>query len=232
MPEFLRRLSIRDKKFSELTGGNEIVISHENFRNIIIINAAPISRSYYEDNYDPDKIAMPICWSADTQIPSKDVPEDQRQAARCMDCTYNIRGSGYGSSRACRFSQRLAVVMEGQLDVVYQLRLPATSIFGESKNGNMPMQAYARFLREHNSPAVTVVTQIYFDTDSGTPKLFFKPNRPLEDEELKMVSKMIDHPDTIKCITLDFTPLFEGTRTSPFESTDGFQFDKQEMTHG
>jgi len=232
MPEFLRRLSIRDKKFSELTGGNEIIISHENFRDIVIINAAPISRSYYEDNYDPDKIAIPICWSADTQKPSEDVPDDKRQAARCMDCTHNIRGSGYGSSRACRFSQRLAVVMEGQLDVVYQLRLPATSIFGESKDGNMPMQAYARFLRNHNTPAVAVVTQIYFDTNSGTPKLFFKPNRPLEDEELKMVSKMIDHPDTIKCITLDFTPLFESTRTSPFESTDGFQFDKQEMSHG
>jgi len=232
MPEFLRRLSIRDKKFSELTGNNEIVISHENFQDIIIINAAPISRSYYKDNYDPDKIAVPICWSADTQRPSVDVPDDQRQAARCMDCVNNIRGSGHGSSRACRFSQRLAVAMEGQLDIIYQLRLPATSIFGEPKDGKMPMQAYARFLREHNSPAVTVVTKIYFDTDSATPKLFFKPNRPLEDEELKMVSKMIDHPDTIKCITLDFTPLFESTRTSPFKTIDGFQFDKQEMTHG
>ena len=96
----------------------------------------------------------------------------------------------------------------------------------------MPMQAYARFLKDHDTPAIAVVTQIYFDAASDTPKLFFKPSRPLEDEELQVVSKMIDHPDTIKAITLDFTPLFEGTRTSPFAVVDGFQSREQEIEHG
>ena len=222
MPEFLRRLSIRDKKFNDV----------EDSVSCVIVNAASISRTYYQSDFDPEKVGAPTCWSADTQTPSEDVPEDQRQAARCLDCKQNIRGSGYGSSRACRFSQRLAVVMDDELGAVYQLRLPATSIFGQTKDGNMPMQAYARFLKDHDTPAIAVVTQIYFDANSGTPKLFFKPSRPLEDEELQVVSKMIDHPDTIKAITLDFTPLYEGTRTSPFAVVDGFQSREQEIEHG
>ena len=220
--EELRRLSIRDKKFNDV----------EDSVSCVIVNAAPISRTYYQSDFDPEKVGLPTCWSADTQTPSEDVPKDQRQAARCLDCKQNIRGSGYGSSRACRFSQRLAVVMDDELGTVYQLRLPATSVFGQTKDGNMPMQAYARFLKDHDTPAIAVVTQIYFDANSGTPKLFFKPSRPLEDEELQVVSKMIDHPDTIKAITLDFTPLYEGTRTSPFAVVDGFQSREQEIEHG
>ena len=210
----MERISLRDKKFS---GHDDDVL------NVVIVNAATISRFYYKDEYDPDKTVLPTCWSSDTQNPSADVPSDQRQAVRCMDCVHNIRGSGYGSSRACRFSQRLAVVKEEDLGSVAQLILPATSIFGEARNGNMPMQAYARFLRDHDTPAIAVVTEMYFDNDSTTPRLFFKPNRPLEDEELKVVSNMIDHSDTIEAITIGYVP-YEGNQTSPFESTDGFIF--------
>lgn len=232
MLEPVRRLGIRDKKFSEVTQGEEIPINNSGFQNIVVVDAAPISRSYYENNYDPDKLTVPTCWSSDTQIPSVKVPEEQRQATRCLDCKQNIRGSGYGSSRACRFSQRLAVTMEDHLEVIYQLRLPATSIFGETRDGNMPLQSYARFLTEHNTSAIAVVTQIYFDTNSETPKLFFKPIRPLREEELRVVSKMKAHPNTVDAITLDFTPPLEGMKTSPFGITDGFQLNKQEKSYG
>lgn len=210
----MERISLRDKKFSD---GNGDVL------NVVIVNAATISRSYYKDEYNPDKTVLPTCWSSDTQIPSNDVPEENRQAPRCMDCVHNIRGSGYGSSRACRFSQRLAIVKEEDLNYVFQLILPATSIFGEARDGNMPMQAYARFLRDHDTPAIAVVTEMYFDSNSTTPRLFFKPNRPLEDEELNVVSGMIEHSDTIEAITIGYAP-YEGAQTSPFESTDGFIF--------
>ena len=215
----MKRISIRDRLFTECFGEDEVLVDDDEY-NVVVVNAASISRSYYEGDYDPDKLTLPICWSADTRTPAPDVPQEQRQAARCMDCSHNIRGSGYGSSRACRFAQRLAVAPEGRLQEVYQLRLPATSIFGEARNGHMPMQAYARFLQKHNTPAITVLTKMYFDTDSDTPKLFFKPNRPLRDEEYSVVSEMIDDPDTIQAITLEYTPL-EGNK-SPFDITDGF----------
>lgn len=192
----MRRISIRGKRFREVVGSEEMRVSKSNSMNIVIIQAAPLSRMYYEGSYSPDKPAAPHCWSADTTSPSPDVPEEQRMAPRCMDCTMNIKGSGQGDSRACRFQQRVAVVLEGQLDKIYQLQLPATSVFGEGKDGKMPMQAYARFLNAHDTPPIAVVTEMYFDDDSAGPKLFFKPVRPLEESELHQVAKMLEHPDT------------------------------------
>ena len=217
----MRRISIRDKLFTECIGEDEVLVDDDEY-NMVVVNAASISRAYYEGDYDPDRLMLPTCWSADTQVPSPDVPQEQRQANRCMDCPHNIRGSGYGSSRACRFSQRLAIAPEDRLREVHQLRLPATSIFGQARDGNMPMQAYARFLSNHDTPAITVLTKMYFDTDSDTPKLFFKPSRSLRDEELSVASEMINHPDTIRAITLEYTP-FEGSMKSPFAETSGFQ---------
>ena len=218
----MKRLSIRDKKFNEVSDSDEVQVNNDEYE-VVVVNAASISRAYYEGEYNPDSITPPVCWSSNTQTPSDDVPEENRQASRCLDCRNNIRGSGYGSSRACRFSQKLAVVPEDRLEEVYQLRLPATSIFGEPRNGHMPMQSYARFLQNHDTPAITVLTKVYFDNESITPKLFFKPTRPLRDEELSVASNMIDHPDTIDAITLDYAP-FEGM--CPFEVTDGFKLNK------
>jgi hypothetical protein len=197
----MRRISIRGKRFRELVGSEEMRVSKSDSMNVVIVNAAPLSRTYYEGTYSPDNPSAPHCWSADTNVPSPDVPEDQRMAPRCMDCPMNIKGSGQGGSRACRFQQRLAVALEGQMDKVYQLQLPATSVFGDSKDGKLPMQAYARFLNAHNTPPIAVVTEMYFDDDSDVPKLFFKPVRPLEEAELKQAAALLEHPDTERAIT-------------------------------
>jgi hypothetical protein len=197
----VRRISVRGKRFRELVGSEEMRVSKSDSMNIIIVNAAPLSRTYYEGTYSPDSPSAPHCWSADTNVPSPDVPEDQRMASRCMDCPMNIKGSGQGESRACRFQQRLAVALEGQLDKVYQMQLPATSVFGRGDDGKMPMQAYARFLNEHGTPPIAVVTEMYFDDDSDVPKLFFKPVRPLEEAELQQVASLLEHPDTKRAIT-------------------------------
>jgi len=217
----MRRISIRDKVFTECSDGGNILVNANKYE-VVIVNAAFVSRSYYEGSYDPDKLILPTCWSSDTQTPSPDVPQEQRQAARCMDCSHNIRGSGYKSSRACRFAQQIAVLPADRLQEVYQVRLPATSIFGQAREGHMPMKAYAEFLSARDTPVMSVLTEIYFDENSNTPKLFFKPIRPLRDEEFNVASSMITHADTAQAITLDYTP-FEGSTKSPFESTSGFQ---------
>ena len=59
---------------------------------------------------------------------------------------------------------------------MYQLQLPATSIFGKDKKG-MGMQQYVAFLNQ-GAPSIGVITKMYFDEDSAVPKLFFKPERP------------------------------------------------------
>lgn len=196
------RISLSGQKFREYVNGDQVSVSKEDNMNMIVVDAAPIARTYYEGVYSPSNPTPPKCWSADTREPAKEVAPETRQATRCMDCPQNIKGSGQGESRACRFSQRLAVVLEGQLDKVYQLQIPATSIFGDTRDGNMPMQAYARFLSAHNTPAISIITNMKFDSMASTPKLFFKAVRPLEEKELEQVVALKDHPDTARALRM------------------------------
>tara|TARA_B110000259_G_scaffold187380_1_gene241372 strand:+ start:3295 stop:4173 length:879 start_codon:yes stop_codon:yes gene_type:complete len=196
------RISIRGGRFRQIVDGEEVNVKTDGQLNLVIINAAKLSRTYYAGVYEPENPTAPACWSVDTQVPSGDVPADTRQASRCMDCPQNIKGSGQGDSRACRYNQRLAVMLEGEYDTVYQLQLPATSIFGEAKDGKMGMQAFAKYLKAHKTPSIAILTQAYFDENSATPKLFFKAVRPLAEEDLKQAVSMKDSDGAIKAITL------------------------------
>jgi hypothetical protein len=199
-----RRLSIKGGVFRELLNGKEHRVSEDRAMNIVIVDAAPISRMYFAGSYQEGEVTKPTCWSADTQTPAEDVPQDNKQAARCMDCKQNIKGSGQGEGRACRFQQRLAVQLEGEIEKreVYQLTLPSTSIFGAGDKNKMPLQAYGRHLKVHNEVPSAIVTEMRFDTSSPTPKLIFKPIRRLEDAEIEIVLEMREHEDTTKAITL------------------------------
>jgi len=212
----MNRISIREKTFRGLLT--------EGLTNVpvVIVGVAFVSRIYYKDAYSSEKVAKPTCWSSNTETPALDVPENQRESARCIDCTQNIRGSGRGTGRACRFVQRLALVLEDDLETVYQLQLPPTSIFGDAVKGGMPLRAYARYLEARETPFVALVTDMYFDAESDTPKLFFRPVRPLEEQELETVKGMMDHEDTTKALTLSVTPAVEDRSESPFAVTDGF----------
>ena len=212
----MNRISIREKTFRGLPT--------EGLTNVpvVIVGVAFVSRIYYKDAYSSEKVAKPTCWSSNNETPALDVPENQRESARCIDCTQNIRGSGRGTGRACRFVQRLALVLEDDLETVYQLQLPPTSIFGDAVRGGMPLRAYARYLEARETPFVALVTSMYFDAESDTPKLFFRPVRPLEEQELETVKGMMDHEDTTKALTLNVTPAVEDRSESPFAVTDGF----------
>ena len=212
----MNRISIREKTFRGLPTEGLISVP------VVIVGVAFVSRIYYKDAYSSEKVAKPTCWSSDTETPALDVPENQRESARCIDCTQNIRGSGRRTGRACRFVQRLALVLEDDLETVYQLQLPPTSIFGDAVKGGMPLRAYARYLEARETPFVALVTDMYFDAESDTPKLFFKPVRPLEEQELETVKGMMDHEDTTKALTLNVTSAVEDRSESPFAVTDGF----------
>jgi len=216
----LRRISIRGGKFHVIADGEEVT-RDLGYMDVVIANAAPVSRAYYGDAYDPNRVAVPTCWSSDTQVPSVDVPQDQRQAMRCMDCPQNIRGSGQYGGRACRFGQRLAVVFGDNPEEVYQLQIPATSIFGSTDSGDMGMQNYARLLAKHDTPVVTITTKIYFDEGSAVPKLCFKPVDRLDQDTIERVSAMIDHEDTIQAITMSIPVTSEPV--SPFGVVEGFE---------
>lgn len=196
-----RRISIRGSKFRMMVGGEQVSVSKSDTMNLVILNAADIARTYYEGAFDPENPSAPTCWSLDTRAPAPEVPEENRKAARCADCPMNVKGSGQGESRACRFSQRLAVALEGELDTVYQLQLPATSIFGEAKGNEMGLQAYIKFLSAHKTPAIAVLTEMRFDEDATAPKLYFRPVRGLDEAELRGALELRDSEDAVKAIT-------------------------------
>ena len=181
-----KRISIRGNVFRMMVDGKEIAQNEDRAMNIIIAAAnANVSRTFYAGTYQEGQAMAPTCWSNDGVTP--DIKSEQPQASKCASCSQNIKGSGQGDSRACRFSQRLAVLLENDIrGDIYQLTLPAQSIFGAAENGKMPLQSYAKFLGSHGLPVTAVVTEMRFDTASATPRLTFKAVRPLNEEELAM----------------------------------------------
>ncbi len=199
-----RRLSIRGGVWREIVNGKEMDTFDGRALNVVVLNAAPLARSFYKDKWKEGSDPVPpTCWSADAKTPDATVPLEGKQANRCADCKQNIKGSGDNDSRACRYSQRIAVLLADEIanKEVYQLSLPATSIFGDGTKDKMPMQAYARYLQAHRTPCVAIVTEMRLDTDSSTPKLTFKPVRPLTEAEMPIAIEMQKHEDTIRAIT-------------------------------
>jgi hypothetical protein len=171
-----KRISIKGGVWRLMVNGKEIAKNEDRHMNVVIVSAAPhVSRTYYPSQWqEGGEIIAPDCWSSDGQLP--DAKAANPQASRCVDCPQNVAGSGQGNSRACRYSQRLAVALANDLGGdVFQLTLPSTSIFGEGVAGKWPLQAYAKMLGSRNIPITAVVTEMRFDTDSSTPKINFKP---------------------------------------------------------
>lgn len=202
-----KRISIKGSVFRMLVNGEEIAVNEERAMNVIIINSSPVGRTYYEGTYDDKAEAKPpACWSADGAKPNADVANPQ--ATTCMSCPQNIKGSGQGDSRACRYNQRLAVLLEGDLEGdIYQLSVPATSIFGSADQGQkMPMQAYARFLAQYKIPVGAVVTEMRFDTSSATPKLTFSATRPLSEAEYQLCKDRGVSDEAKRAVTMTVSP--------------------------
>lgn len=179
-----KRISIKGGVWRMMVNGKEIAKNEERTMNVVIAAAAPkVSRTFYLKQYsEGGDISAPDCWSADGEVP--DAKAQNPQSKRCIDCPQNEKGSGQGESRACRFSQRLAVVLANDLNGdLFQLTLPATSIFGAGEPGKWPLQTYAKMLGGKGVPVTAVVTEMKFDTNSATPKITFRPVKVLDPEE-------------------------------------------------
>jgi len=168
-----KRISIKGGVFRLIDGGKELAAIDERHLDVVIIKAAPeVSRQFYAAAYNPDSVSAPDCFSNDGKTP--DASAKNKQAETCMACAQNQAGSGQGNSRACRYLQRMAVVLANDMDgSVMQLTLPATSIFGKEQGDKRALQAYARYLAAQNPPVnpEQIVTRMKFDTTSEAPKL-------------------------------------------------------------
>jgi hypothetical protein len=199
----MKRVSIKGGVFRLLSGGKEIASIEDRHLDVIVVKAAPkVSRIFYAGSYDKDAAASaPDCTSNDGEKPDAGVRNPQ--SSSCATCPQNIAGSGNGQSRACRYQQRLAVVLANNPEGdVLQVTLPATSIFGKEDGDKRPLQAYARAMAAQTPPVNldSIVTRMKFDTKAESPKLIFAPVRWLTDEEFEIVQTQSASKDAEKAI--------------------------------
>jgi hypothetical protein len=197
-----KRISIRGGVFRLIADGKEVAAVEERYLDVVIVNAAPkVGRTFYAGTYDENNVTAPDCWSVDGNKPDASVKAPQ--CANCASCPQNVKGSGQGDSRACRYSQKLAVLLANDIEGdVMQLSLAATSLFGKAEGENRPMQEHSRWLIAQGIDPTMLITRLKFDTKAATPKLFFKPMRWLTDDEYAVTKGKGESEDAIKAITM------------------------------
>jgi hypothetical protein len=199
-----KRISIKGGVFRLLDNGKEITAIDDRHLDVVIVKAAPkVSRQFYAAAWNPDATASaPDCTSNDGERP--DASAKNKQSVTCLSCPQNQAGSGTGNSRACRYQQRLAVVLANDIEgSVKQLALPATSLFGKDVGEDRPLQAYARWLVAQGVDPSTVVTRMKFDTKAEAPKLFFKAMRWLTDEEYAEATKQGESEEAKRAVVMN-----------------------------
>jgi hypothetical protein len=214
-----KRISIKGGVFRLMSDGKEVTSIEDRHLDVIIIKAAAkVGRQFYAAAYDKDAAgAAPDCWSNDGEKP--DVSAKAKQAATCMACPQNQAGSGTGNSRACRYQQRLAVVLENDPSgAVMQMVLPATSVFGKEEGDKRPLQAFARYLAAQNPPInpEQIVARMKFDTKSESPKLHFAPTRWLTDDEYEIVKEQAQSADAMKAVVMTASAT-DGAKAAPLK---------------
>lgn len=198
-----KRISIKGGVWRMMVNGKEIAKNEDRHMNVVIVNAAPkVARTYYGGQYqEGGEAAPPTCWSSNGESPDEKVSSPQ--AKRCVDCPMNIAGSGQGNSRACRYSRRLAVVLANDIGGdVFQLTLPAQSLFGSGEPGKWPLEAYAKLVGSKGLPITSVVTEMRFDTSSATPKLTFKAVGYLDRSQHELAIRQGQSEAAVRAITL------------------------------
>ena len=188
-PSVGKRISIKAGVFRMIVDGEEVAQNEDRAMNVVIVAAAQKdSRTFYAAQFkEGQKVSAPDCWSNDGDVPSPKARNPQSN--RCVDCPQNQAGSGPNGKRACRYSRRLAVVLEGDINGdIYQLTLPSNSLWN-SDNGKLGIKPYAELLGSHGLNVTDVVTEVRFDTASSSPKLAFKAARPLTEEEIVVVQE-------------------------------------------
>ncbi len=171
----MKRISLRGAVFRMMVNGEEIAKNENRSMNIVVVNGTKyVARKYYSGGYTPGESAPPNCWSNDGITPDASIEAPQH--GNCEGCPQNIKGSGQGDSRACRYEKRLAVVLADDIKgSVYQLILPSKSYFGKGDQEHMPFEQYAKYVASQGYNINMIVTEMKFDSDSESPKLTFKP---------------------------------------------------------
>lgn len=225
LPDFLQNAGVSEltKNLAGRTGVKRIVPKNGIFRkvvgseemgkvkgdlNVVVVNASPkVGRIFYAKQWSADaEPTAPDCFSNDGSAP--DAGSANKQSDRCDSCEQNIKGSGMGNSKACRYSRRIAVVLEEDFGTslegsVYQMNLASKSLFGDSVGDNThPFESYTKYLSNNGKSLDYVVTQLSFNEDNDNQSILFTPMRFINKAEYAVTSKVAALPEVHKMVTM------------------------------
>ena len=224
LPDFLASSGISEltKQLAGNTGVKRIVPKNGIFRkvvgkeemgkvkgvlNVIVINASPkVGRIYYEKPWSPDsEPSAPDCFSNDGEKPNE--KSENPQANRCDNCPKNIKGSGQGNSKACRYSRRLALLLEEDFGTalegeVYQMNLASKSLFGDGSDNLFTFENYTKYLSNNGKSLDWVVTEISFNENNDNQSVLFSPVRFITKPEFSTVTKAAQRADTKSMVVM------------------------------
>lgn len=218
LPDFLQQQGVSEltkqlagrsgvKRIVPKNGTFKLMVSGEEMGKIkgdlsaIIVNAAPkVGRIFYARAWSPDaEPTAPDCFSNDGTAP--DAKAANPQARNCNDCPQNTKGSGQGQSKACRYSRRIAVLLEQDFGTnleggVYQINLASKSLFGDGGNGTFTFENYTKYLSSNGKSIDYVVSRISFNEDNDNQSLLFTPTRFIKRNEFDVVQKVANTEQT------------------------------------
>lgn len=203
----IKRIVPKNGIFRKVVGGEEMGKVKGNL-NAIIVNASPkVGRIFYLKQWTPDaEPSAPDCFSNDGNAP--DAGATNPQADRCDACPQNVKGSGQGNSKACRYSQRLAMVLEEDFGTslegeVYQMNLASKSLFGDSRGDNThTFNNYTKYLANNGKSLDYVVTQLSFNEDNDNQSVLFTPVRFINKAEYAVTATVGSKPEVQKMVTM------------------------------
>jgi len=218
LPDFLQQQGVSEltkqlagrsgvKRIVPKNGTFKLMVSGEEMGKIkgdlsaIIVNAAPkVGRIFYAKAWSPDaEPTAPDCFSNDGNAP--DAKATNPQARNCNDCPQNTKGSGQGQSKACRYSRRIAVLLEQDFGTnlegeVYQMNLASKSLFGDGGNGTFTFENYTKYLSSNGKSIDYMVSRISFNEDNDNQSLLFSPTRFIKRNEFDVVQKVANTEQT------------------------------------
>lgn len=218
VPDFLQTAGVSEltKQLAGKSGVKRIVPKNGTFKlmvsgeemgkvkgdlNAIVVNAAPkVGRIFYAKAWSPDaEPTAPDCFSNDGKTP--DAKAANPQAHNCNDCEQNVKGSGQGNSKACRYSRRIAVVLEQDFDTalegqVYQMNLASKSLFGDNVGDCFTFENYSKYLSSNGKSIDYVVTRISFNDENDNQSVLFNPTRFIKRNEFDVVQKVANAEQT------------------------------------
>lgn len=240
-------LSIRGKIFRTQIEGEETMVTRYDEEvgdevpvsalSLIVVDQGPFgARVYYGAEYDPESTSGPKCFSLDGKHPDAKSPEPQ--AKSCAQCPHAVKGSKVSPSgtatTACQLQRRLAVVPAKKPDSTpLLLRLAPTSAYDpetkDADNGWFGWRQYLDFLNARGvRHTAQVVTKARFDADAEHPKLLFRPERFLTEEEAKIIAEQMQSEEVDQLLHPQEAPAEPAAEPVPGEAILGESADGEE----